>query len=86
MAKGEVRIDAEDWGQLKAALASLPKIEKRLETIETQLNKAVHEACTEHEACAKAAFGARKFQYTLVGAIIVLNAVVVPIIVAMMLK
>jgi hypothetical protein len=36
----------------------------------------------EHEACSKAAFGARKFQYMILGALGLLSAAVIPLLVA----
>ncbi len=86
MAEGHVEINAEDYASIKVGLAALPEIGRRLANIEAQLNKPVHEECAEHEACSRAAFGARKFQYVLVGAVIVVNAIVVPVVVGVLLK
>lgn len=86
MPEGKVNLDAQDWGELKVLLAALPKMEERLGRIEEKLGEPVHQACVEHEACARAAFGARKFQWILLGGLVVLNAVLIPLAIAWVTK
>ena len=86
MADGHVEINADDYASIRVGLASLPEIGRRLANIEEQLKTPVHQACPEHEACSTAAFGARKFQYILVGAVIVVNAIVIPVVVTLVTK
>ncbi len=82
MPEGKVNLDAQDWGELKVLLAALPKIEERLGRMEERMNTPVHQACAEHAACARAAFGARKFQWILLGGLLVVNAVLIPLAIA----
>jgi hypothetical protein len=86
MAGGHVQIDADDYAEIRVGLAAMPEIGRRLANIEAQLKKPVHQECVEHDACARAAFGARKFQYVLVGAVIVVNAIVIPVVVGLILR
>jgi hypothetical protein len=76
MAEGKVQIDATDWARIEVALAALPQIQSDLADLKAR------RCCAEHEACAKAAFGARKFQYMILGALGLLSAAVIPLLVA----
>jgi hypothetical protein len=76
MAEGKVQIDATDWARIEVALAALPQIQRDLAELRGR------EFCVEHEACARAAFGARKFQYMILGALGLLSAAVIPLVAA----
>jgi hypothetical protein len=76
MAEGKVQIDATDWARIEVALAALPQIQSDLAELKAR------RFCVEHEACSKAAFGARKFQYMILGALGLLSAAVIPLLVA----
>jgi hypothetical protein len=80
MAAGQVTIDAGDWARIEVALAAIPEIQKDMAELKAR------SFCVEHEACAKAAFGARKFQYLILGGLIVLNAVLIPAAIAVLTR